>query len=129
MKALRMWAAPATRCRERGGSPLSGTSMLALLLTAVHLVLPGAAVALAARVRPLLAVLTAPAVSFGLIALASRVTSATGLAWAPLSFWLLVLLFAGVVAGLRWLSRRLPAAQRLPWGGPREDVEGTRRER
>src|SRR4051794_23801497 len=88
------------------------TSAVTLLLTALYLVLPGLLLALVVRLPAVVAIGTAPVLTFGAVALLPRVTSATGLAWEPLTFVVELLLSAMLLWALRALvrSRR---AQRL----------------
>jgi hypothetical protein len=94
---------------------VSSANMAALALTAAHLLLPGLLFSLAAGARLVVAVATAPVVSFGLVTAISRVTTATGLPWEPLTF-LAAVLVVGLAA---WLFRRVLRTSglgaRLPW--------------
>ena len=93
---------------------MSNTSLAALALTAAHLLLPGLLLSLAAGARLVIAVATAPVVSFGLVTVISRVTTATGVEWHPLSFAVGVVVLAGVVALVRRALRAPRLAERLP---------------
>jgi hypothetical protein len=92
------------------------SSTIPLLLTVVHLLLPGLLVALAAGVSRVLAVTVAPAVTVGLVAALSLLTTLTGLPWTPLSFWVLVAVSVGLVLGVRRLATRTAVGERLVWG-------------
>jgi hypothetical protein len=94
---------------------VSNTSLAALALTAGLLLVPGLLLSLAAGARLVIAVATAPVVSFGLVTVISRVTTATGVEWHPLTFTIAVLLVAGAVALLRRGLHASRLAARLPW--------------
>ena len=64
---------------------LFAASVTPLFLTAVLLLVPGLLVGLAAGLGRVLAVTAAPAVTFGLVMLLGRLTTATGLPWNPVS--------------------------------------------
>ena len=94
---------------------MSSTSLAAIALTAAHLFLPGLLLSLAAGARLVVAVATAPVVSFGLVTVISRVTTGTDLAWQPLTFAIAVLLVALVVGLVRRVLRGSGLDARLPW--------------
>ena len=90
-------------------------AVLPLLLTLVHLVVPGVLVGLAAGTPLVVAVVCSPVVTFGLVTVLSRATSATGLGWAPWTFWPLVAVSALAVLLLRRALRGGQVRGRLPW--------------
>jgi hypothetical protein len=98
---------------------LSASSLAALALTAALLVLPGLALGWAAGARWLTAATTAPLLSFGLVTLVSRVTTATGLPWVPVSFLVGAVLLVALVRAARWAvtgsGAGLRLGRRLPW--------------
>ncbi len=96
------------------------SSLTPLFVTLVHLVLPGLVVGLAAGTSRVLAVTAGPAITFGLVAVLSRLTTATGLAWTAVSFWVLVAVSAAVVYGIRWAVTRSAIGERLPWARTEE---------
>ncbi|TFV53591.1 DUF6541 family protein [Blastococcus sp. TF02A_35] len=94
---------------------MSSTSVAAIALTAAFLILPGLVVSLSAGARLVIAVATAPVVSFGLVTAISRVATGTGLPWRPVTFVVAVLVVALAVALLRLVLRRTGFDTRLPW--------------
>ena len=105
---------------------MSTHSAVTLLLTGLYLVVPGLLLALVVRLPVVLAIGSAPVLTFGLIAVLSRVSAATGIVWGPASFlvgagfavFLLAVLRIGV---LRMGQRSRDGAWRLFRSSP-EDV-------
>jgi hypothetical protein len=100
---------------------LSSTSVVALVLTAVLLFIPGGLVSLAAGIRPLTAFTTAPVVGFGLVALVGRIFSATGIGWRPVTFWIATAVAVLGTLLARLVVRRTRLGARLPWSEVVED--------
>jgi hypothetical protein len=105
---------------------LFSSSLTPLLLTVVHLLVPGILLGLAAGAPLVLAVTAAPIVTFGLVTLTSRLTASTGLDWAPTSFWVLVVVASALVWLLRRLLRGRGLRRRLPWPDGAERVVESR---
>jgi multidrug transporter EmrE-like cation transporter len=85
-----------------------------LLLTALYLLVPGLLLALVVRVPLVVAVGSSPVLTFGLVAVLSRVASAVGLDWAPVTFLAGTVVTAVLLLVLRLLVRS-PRAARLAW--------------
>lgn len=85
-------------------------SSVTLLLTGLYLVLPGLLLALVIRVPLVVAMGCAPLLTFGLVAVLTRVTSAAGIDWEPVSFLSGVGLSALLLVLIRALARSRPVA-------------------
>jgi hypothetical protein len=84
------------------------SSFVTLLLMALYLLVPGLLLALVVRVPAVIAIGSAPILTFGLVALLTRVCSALGISWEPVSF----LVGVGLTALLLWLLRTLVRSRR-----------------
>ena len=102
------------------------TDVVTLLLTAVFLVAPGQMLAAVVRLPPVVAIGTAPILTFGAVAILTRLTSATGLSWGPLTFVGGVLLSAVLLwaLGALFSSPRLRQLSTSEFRGRPEDSAG-----
>lgn len=98
------------------------SSLGTLLSTALYLVLPGLLLALVVRLRLVVALGVAPVLTFGMVAVLTRVFSATGIPWRPVGFLvgvgLVTVLFA--LLGVLARSSRLAGLSFSAFPGPAE---------